>query len=332
MAFYTAPNPLNKDRLFEQVRDELPDYMVPNDFIYLKSLPSTPNGKVDKIALEHMEYKEEKREIEQVKFETEVEEAVYQIWVKALGRKDFGLNDNFFARGGNSMLLVQTFYQIDNVYPDCLSIVDLFANPTVRTIASRIQKKIQKQPQPERMRLGEGNCKVRGAYKPFITTGKLTKQQSEALKMICKDGKFNVEEVLFSIYTFLCSKATGLREVKIQCILSQEKGVECKVGLEHVKDYNQLLAEASRAYREKTGNYELVFISEEDIEDEVYMSYSFNQELTNINLNMLDMCLSLETKDTEIAWKFIFNQGKIKQEFSKIVSDAFLQIVSSLLS
>ena len=41
--------------LREYLKKQLPDYMVPADFVFLESFPLTPNGKVDRRALQEPE-------------------------------------------------------------------------------------------------------------------------------------------------------------------------------------------------------------------------------------------------------------------------------------
>jgi len=51
VAFYSAPQPLDADELRKRLGETLPAYMVPAAFHWLKTLPLTENGKVDRKAL-----------------------------------------------------------------------------------------------------------------------------------------------------------------------------------------------------------------------------------------------------------------------------------------
>ena len=50
-AYYISNNEINTSELRKYLSKSLPNYMVPNYFIKIKSLPYTPNGKIDKKAL-----------------------------------------------------------------------------------------------------------------------------------------------------------------------------------------------------------------------------------------------------------------------------------------
>jgi amino acid adenylation domain-containing protein/non-ribosomal peptide synthase protein (TIGR01720 family) len=89
------------------LKEKLPDYMVPSVFMFLDTLPLTPNGKLDRRALPVPD--EARAPLEQtfVASCTPVEEKLAMIWCQVLGVKPVGVNDNFFALGGDSILSIQ---------------------------------------------------------------------------------------------------------------------------------------------------------------------------------------------------------------------------------
>ena len=83
--------------------DALADYMVPSVFVQLDSLPQTPNGKVDRLALPAPVHPQEDNE-NYVAPRTPVEETQSKIWEGVLGIPRVGVEDNFFDLGGNSLM------------------------------------------------------------------------------------------------------------------------------------------------------------------------------------------------------------------------------------
>jgi amino acid adenylation domain-containing protein/non-ribosomal peptide synthase protein (TIGR01720 family) len=81
----------------------LPDYMVPSVFHTLDALPLNPNGKVDRKALPAPVW--EARGF--VAPRTETEAVLAAIWADLLGVENIGVTDNFFERGGDSILSIQ---------------------------------------------------------------------------------------------------------------------------------------------------------------------------------------------------------------------------------
>lgn len=72
---------------------------------------------------------------------TDVEKDVILIWARVLGIKEVDVYDKFFEVGGNS-LLASTFQKnIDEKYPNILSIMDIFTYSTIENIAAFISSK-----------------------------------------------------------------------------------------------------------------------------------------------------------------------------------------------
>lgn len=51
IGFVACRNSIDSKRLLDQLREELPEYMLPNKLVVMTELPKNPNGKVDRIAL-----------------------------------------------------------------------------------------------------------------------------------------------------------------------------------------------------------------------------------------------------------------------------------------
>ncbi|MFF7117171.1 amino acid adenylation domain-containing protein [Streptomyces albogriseolus] len=67
-----------------------------------------------------------------------LESRLAQVWCDVLGRDRVGLDDNFFDLGGNSLLLVTAQTAVNRAFGSDLSVVDLFAHPTVRDLARHL--------------------------------------------------------------------------------------------------------------------------------------------------------------------------------------------------
>jgi amino acid adenylation domain-containing protein/non-ribosomal peptide synthase protein (TIGR01720 family) len=102
-----ARHALSAGQLQEHVRTCLPEYMVPAAFVILERLPLTSNGKVDRRALPEPEQAVAASGQAYVAPRTEVERALARIWQEVLRVERVGVNDNFFAYGGDSILSIQ---------------------------------------------------------------------------------------------------------------------------------------------------------------------------------------------------------------------------------
>ncbi|HYR10943.1 MAG TPA: amino acid adenylation domain-containing protein, partial [Longimicrobium sp.] len=96
---------VDAEALRAHLRRTLPEHMVPADVVLLERLPLTPNGKLDRAALPAPE--PAPAQVPYVAPRTPVEEALAEIWAQVLGRERVGVEENFFALGGDSILSIQ---------------------------------------------------------------------------------------------------------------------------------------------------------------------------------------------------------------------------------
>jgi amino acid adenylation domain-containing protein/non-ribosomal peptide synthase protein (TIGR01720 family) len=99
-----STQPAVKD-LREFLGRRLPDYMMPSGFVFLKSLPLTSNGKIDRDALPQPQTGSGEKQF--VGPGTPVEAELCRIWATVLGLQRVSINDNFFELGGDSILAIQ---------------------------------------------------------------------------------------------------------------------------------------------------------------------------------------------------------------------------------
>ena len=124
---------ISPSELRAKLRDSLPDYMVPSDFIALESLPLTPNSKIDRIALPSPQEVQASPEKKFVAPESDLEQKVVELWQNILKVEKVGTNDNFFDLGGHSLLIVRLHAEIKTALDQPVSLTDLYRFPTVRT-------------------------------------------------------------------------------------------------------------------------------------------------------------------------------------------------------
>src|SRR6185436_3687950 len=95
---------IDADVLREHVAARLPAHMVPAAIVSIDRIPLTPNGKVDRRALPAPALESH---AEPAAPRTPAEETLAAVWSQVLGGRDVGVNDNFFALGGDSILAIQ---------------------------------------------------------------------------------------------------------------------------------------------------------------------------------------------------------------------------------
>jgi aspartate racemase len=133
------PNAVTALELRRYLKDQLPDYMVPADFVFLKSFPLTPNGKVDRRALPAPEPSEAGEAEGFVAARDEFESRMVGLWEQVLAKRPIGVRDNFFELGGHSLLAVRLTSRIEKQFGKKLTITALIQAPTVESLVSLLR-------------------------------------------------------------------------------------------------------------------------------------------------------------------------------------------------
>lgn len=142
---FMVPRPttrLGLGRLREQLRTQLPAYMIPSTFIELEALPLTVNGKVDRRALlVAADSRASKVDLTSAYLapRTPLEQVLADIWGEILQVKDVGVHDNFFELGGHSLLATQLVSRVQALFRVTLPLRQVFERPTIAALAEVVK-------------------------------------------------------------------------------------------------------------------------------------------------------------------------------------------------
>ncbi|MBK0378790.1 non-ribosomal peptide synthetase [Mucilaginibacter segetis] len=117
----------------------LPEYMIPDDYVLLSIIPSTPNGKIDRKALPKPDYSHIIRTDEYVAPRTSNEKLVTDIWEEIMSLDKISVYDNFFELGGRSLIAVRIMARLEEVTGKRLPLATLFEHATVEKLAARLE-------------------------------------------------------------------------------------------------------------------------------------------------------------------------------------------------
>ena len=104
---------VDPEALHQFLQKQLPTHMIPAGFMTIDALPLTLNGKVDPKALPPMDFVERAVAQNYVAPRNELESKLVGVWEKVLGVKPVGVKDDFRELGGNSLLTITLFQEIE---------------------------------------------------------------------------------------------------------------------------------------------------------------------------------------------------------------------------
>ena len=134
--------------------ERLPAYMVPAAWVLLERLPLTANGKVDRAALPAPSLGKVDRKVARAAWpapaeraeaggyiapRSPVEQVLAGIWEEVLGLQRVGMEDDFFALGGHSLIAAQVTSRVLQALSVELSLRVLFERPTVAAMAAEVE-------------------------------------------------------------------------------------------------------------------------------------------------------------------------------------------------
>ena len=139
--YYTVVDgsPVNDESIRSALAaSSLADYMVPDAYMKMDSMPMTPNGKINRKALPAPEMK---RATEYVAPKGEKEELFCTIFSDILKIKEVGATDNFFEIGGTSINAIKVIVEASK-HGVQIVFNDLFTQKTPRALAAFVDSSI----------------------------------------------------------------------------------------------------------------------------------------------------------------------------------------------
>ncbi|WP_417237021.1 amino acid adenylation domain-containing protein [Bizionia paragorgiae] len=135
VAYYVSNEEVNEQKLREYLLNNLPEYMVPSQYIVLEEMPLNTSGKLDKKVL----LKTTKTIKSAYVLATSSEEKVLvNVWKSVLGIDNVGITDNFFSLGGDSIKSVQISSRLRALGKE-LPVKTIMTLPTIIEQARAIQ-------------------------------------------------------------------------------------------------------------------------------------------------------------------------------------------------
>ena len=130
----------DEQALHDFLKQSLPHYMLPQQWLFIKALPLNANTKTDYKALAQQARISQQEGAAYVAPSSTLETELQGIWQEALGLSPISTTANFFELGGHSLLAMRIISQVRERYQTEVPVAQLFTEPTIKGLAQLIEK------------------------------------------------------------------------------------------------------------------------------------------------------------------------------------------------
>ncbi|MBN3346594.1 B12-binding domain-containing radical SAM protein [Clostridium botulinum] len=334
-AYYVSDKSLNADDLKEYLKKRIPSYMIPNYFIPLEHIKLMSSGKIDKKSLPELDlYLASSTEL--IPASNEIEQKLVEIWKNVLKVDNVSVDRNFFDAGGNSILLIQLFSQIGKVYPNKISMADLFGYTTIEKMAKLIERV-----EDEDVKLDVTQVKLPkeffeandDAYVSFDVN--LVREVPKLLE-VSNENNLTQFEMLISIYSYLFYELSAQNDIMV-FLGKDEKVTPIKLSFEHISNFKDLFVLVKEALQEVKNEEKRISLDnigkiKIDFNDSKIVPFiNFQSIDNNLVQNKFDLVINVDLKDEEINLNCEYNynklnKNKVKELFQRYIN--LIQIIS----
>ncbi|MBC8756864.1 amino acid adenylation domain-containing protein [Kordia sp. YSTF-M3] len=231
------------DDLKSILQEHLPNYMIPDFFVEVETIPLTVNGKINKKALLSIENLSTKRR-EYITPKNKLEFQIVKILEKILRIEQIGVTDSFFELGGHSLKALRLINELKNTGYS-LKVKDIFMYPTIREMAKKIvpisNKKIKLAPQQEQYPVTSTQQRIwvlsqfEGSSKAYNISNVLALKGTLNISLLQKSIDLLIDRHE-SLRTFFKADESGMLN---QYIL-QNKQAKCSIKVHQIATQNDI--------------------------------------------------------------------------------------------
>ncbi|MCV7307653.1 non-ribosomal peptide synthetase [Mycobacteroides immunogenum] len=136
-------------QLRDWLRERLPEHLVPPAGTILDALPELPSGKIDRAAVQRIPVEASAATVPYLEPRYAMERVLVDLWLAVLKVPRIGVDDNFFDMGGHSLLLTRVQAKLSEQFGFSVSLLDLYAHPTVAELATFLNRASDQDTQSE---------------------------------------------------------------------------------------------------------------------------------------------------------------------------------------
>ncbi|WDV47398.1 amino acid adenylation domain-containing protein [Clostridiaceae bacterium M8S5] len=138
IAYYTGEEESDK-AIKGALMNFLPEYMIPNQYVCIKEIPLSENGKIARDKLPKTSIKKRETKLPN----SDIQQRIIKIWKEVLDIDDLGIDDDFFELGGDSLSAQKIVQKIKKEFKEKISINAIIKKGTARKLSELLQKNDQ---------------------------------------------------------------------------------------------------------------------------------------------------------------------------------------------
>ncbi len=250
-AYFSADEKIDPSHLKRELKQSLPDYMIPAYFMQLDNIPVTNHGKLDKKALPPIAMQSQTAYIPPRNTE---EKLLKRVFEEILGIEKISVRDDFFDLGGDSIKAIRAVSSLkENGYE--VSVMDFMHLHTVEAIASELKDR-QINASEDALAITEQQINYGTALNQAERAG------AEEYKQLCAYGATYVSTVEESYPTTMIQQIFYTSQPENICVL--------KVGISGKTGKDQLIAAVRKLISDQNVLRSFYDINEEKIKVRAY--------------------------------------------------------------
>jgi amino acid adenylation domain-containing protein len=197
------------DMIERKLNSRLPDYMVPQNIVFVSELPLNNSGKVDRRALQAIPLPTG-RAAGSGEPSNRSEELIVEIWKTLLQLDTISIQDDFFKLGGNSILAVQMIARVNKAFRIALPAYAAFEYKTAAAFAGAVRDRLGTASPKSTLKHGD----LAGGVEPTFPQLAMLREPSRIQFNMCRPMWINGpldEEALRRSLSGLLSRQDALR-------------------------------------------------------------------------------------------------------------------------
>ncbi|SDD50974.1 iturin family lipopeptide synthetase C [Paenibacillus sp. CF095] len=331
-AFVKSGYNLEVEEIKAYLSERLPSYMIPSLFYLIDQIPITSNGKVDRKSLLKKEHRSTLSSKNQAQITDEVEQDLFSIWEAVLGNSNFGVHDNFFEVGGNSILLIQVHNQIEERYPGKTSIAELFTYSTISMLKNKMKflnpsdsgvENIIGMVLPSDYYLNDSLYEEGSQFRYFIT-GELYSR----IVNICKYERVMISQLLQGIFVYTLSELSQVDHIPLH-VMNVKGVIQLDVEFKNISGFSDLFNKISDRQTLGDGMYQLSNLNlarQQASIETVYPAFiDSSQDTITINfVEFFDFGVEWKDHKDEGELFFRYNSHRLEKEKMRFVYSQYI--------